>query len=415
MRREKAECSGQKAEGSIIDCSRDKGCIYCRERMTVTFSHRTRILQSTSASACLGRGPILLLIGYFSFVLTSVAQQPQSATITGTVLDDSTSALLSNVNIYIANSTLGGNTDERGVFEIRNIPLGTYDLVASRIGYSYFTIRVSFTEARTRNVTIRLKPVNIQMGEVIVSASDPTEWRRQLGKFNDLFIGTTRNSKECKIRNPEVLDFKTDSLNVFEASARQPIQIDNLALGYHIEFNLKAFKVVKDIMTYEGMPKFSEMKPSSPDDEKDWKENRMRAFRGSLRHFLICLFKKTLDRNRYSVFHLDFLELNEGSSNRRRLTEKELIYDSSTPSQKTLRLSGFLEVEFWGDVEKGYNLLRKAGSDGQVSWVELNYYSVGITDRGTINEAFPTKVFGYWSWKRVGDMLPLDYEPEKSD
>jgi hypothetical protein len=347
------------------------------------------------------------------FVVNLVAQQPQHATLAGRVVDDSTSAPLANVNVYIANTTLGGNTDENGIFEIRTIPVGIYDIVASRIGYSFHTFRAGLQEPRKRDFEIRLKPINVQMNEVVVSASDPTEWRIQLQKFNELFLGTTQNAKECRIANPEVLDFKSEGASVFEATARQPLEIDNIALGYHLKFFLKSFKVENDIMSFEGLPKFTELKPSSPKEKEQVRKSRMRAFRGSMRHFLIALFKKDLTRSGYSIFHLDFLQLGSVSSNRKLLTEDEILSASPQPTQKALRFSGFLEVEYWGEVENGYNLLQKAGTTGQVSWLALNYFAVGINERGTINEAFPTKVYGYWSWRRVGDMLPLDFDPEK--
>ncbi len=342
-----------------------------------------------------------------------LARQTQHAMLAGRVLDDSTSSPLANVNIYIANSTLGANTNEEGVFEIRNIPVGYYDVVASRIGYLLHTFRANLREPRKREVEIRLKPTNVEMTEVVVSAPDPTEWKRELSRFTDLFLGTTKNAKECRIINPEVLDFKTESEDVFEASARRSLEIENLAMGYHLTFLLRSFRMAGDIMTFEGLPKFAELKPSSPSIAEQWKENRMRAFRGSMRHFLMCLFKRELNKAGYSIFHLDYLGVGNVSSDRKLLVENEILFDSPTATMKTLRFSGFLEVEYWREVESGYNLLQKAGTTGQVSWFTLNYLAVGINERGFINEAFPTKVYGYWSWRRVGDMLPLDFEPEK--
>ena len=370
-------------------------------------------MRTTSLSILFRKAGIFETVGLLLFVLSAGAQQPQHATLTGRVLDDSTSAPLANVNVYIANTTLGGNTDEHGVFEIRTIPVGIYDIVASRIGYSFHTFRASLQEPRKRDFEVRLKPINVQMNEMVVSASDPTEWRIQLQKFNELFLGTTQNARECRIANPEVLDFKSEGANVFQATACQPLQIDNVALGYHLEFFLKSFRMEDDIMVFEGLPKFTELKSSSPKEGEQRRKNRMRAFRGSMRHFLVALFKKDLNRSGYSIFHLDFLQLGRVSSNRKLLTEDDILSTSPTPTQKALRFSGFLEVEYWGEVENGYNLLQKAGTTGQVSWLALNYFSVGINDRGYINEAFPTKVHGYWSWRRVGDMLPLDFEPEK--
>ena len=61
----------------------------------------------------------------------------------------------------------------------------------------------------------------------------------------------------------------------------------------------------KHIMTLEGLPKFTELEASSPKEGDQWRKNRMRAFRGSMRHFLVALFKKDLTRSGYSIFHLD--------------------------------------------------------------------------------------------------------------
>jgi hypothetical protein len=352
-------------------------------------------------------------VGLFFFVLVASAQEPQFATITGRVIDDSTSAPLPNVNVYLANTTLGGNTNEKGIFEIHNIPFSTYDLVASRIGYSLHSSRLSVREPRQRDVEIRLKPINVEMDEVVVSAPDPTEWRAQLRRFNDLFLGTTRNAKECRITNPEVLDFKATGLDFLEATARRPLEIENGALGYHLQIYLRSFKVENETMRFEGLPKFTELVPSTPAEEARRKENRMRAYHGSLRHFLIALFKKELNRVGYSISHVDFLETNGVASSRKILTEDDILFASPWATQKTLRVSGYLEVEYRGDVEEGYNLLRKPGALWQVSWLSLNYLSLSITERGYIIEPFPTRVVGYWSWRRLADMLPLDYVPEK--
>jgi hypothetical protein len=349
----------------------------------------------------------------FVLALPLLAQQTQHATLAGRVMDDSTSAPLANVNIYISNSTLGANTNEDGVFEIRNIPFGNYEIVASRIGYMLKTFHTSLQEPRKREVEIRLRPTNVEMTEVVVSAPDPTEWKRDLSTFTELFLGTTENAKGCRIVNPEVLDFKAEGAEVFEATARRSLEIENRAMGYHLTFYLKSFRKDGDIMTFEGLPKFTELTPPTPAVKERWKENRMRAFRGSMRHFLMTLFRRELNKAGYSIYHLDHLGVGNVSSDRKLLVEDEILFDSPTATAKTLRFSGVLEVEYWREVESGFNLLQKSGTTGQVSWVTLNYLAVGINERGFINEAFPTKVYGYWSWRRVGDMLPLDFEPEK--
>lgn len=352
-------------------------------------------------------------VGILLLVLVARGQQPQFATLAGHVFDDSTSAPLSNVNVYIASTTLGANSTESGKFEIRNIPLGSYDVVASRIGYLFYSVRLHLRDPQKKDIEIRLKPSNVEMNEVVVSATDPSEWRSQLHDFNNYFIGLTRSARDCRIVNPEVLDFKVGEGDLFEATARQPLEIENLWLGYHLKFYLTTFRVQNETMKFEGLPKFTELVPSSAKEEKRWKENRMAAYRGSLRHFLSALFKKQLRDDGFAISQIDFLELHGVSSARKVVTEDDVLYPSTWPTLKTLRFGGLLEVEYRGDVEEGFNLLRKPGSMWQISWLSLNYYSVTISDRGDISEPFPTKTYGYWSWRRVADMLPLDFEPEK--
>jgi hypothetical protein len=342
----------------------------------------------------------------------SFAQQSPLVSVVGKVLDDSTSSPLANVNVYIANSTLGGSTDANGRFEIRNVPLGSYEIVASLLGYSVYSSRVVAKEAGTRNVEIRLKPTSLEVGEVLISAPDPSGWRKQLQKFKDLFLGTTPFSKLCTLTNGEVLDFEENAPVWFIATARAPLKIDNLALGYHIEFVLKTFKVMNDVLTVEGLPKYTEMKPSDEAEGRRWKENRMRAYRGSLRHFLTCLFKKELTSNGFSAHELGSLQLDQQVMSRKIVTEDEIIQGSQS-NYKTVAFVGYLEVEYAGEVDAEFNLLKKTGTIGQVSWLALNAYTITITARGLINESFPTKTWGYWAWKRTADALPLDFEPDK--
>jgi hypothetical protein len=376
--------------------------------ITVTVHSLCNILRPDRYATAL----LIALTCILLYIPAATAQQKPQATIAGRVYDDSTSAPLLNVNVYIANTTLGGSTDINGRFEIRNVPLGSYEIVASLLGYAVQSSRVAVREPGTRTIEIRLKPMNLEVGEVLVSATDPREWRRQLQMFKDLFLGTTPFSKQCTLTNGEILDFEENAPVSFSATARAPLRIENYALGYHIEFVLKTFRVINDVMTVEGLPKYTEMKPSDETEAKRWKENRLRAYQGSLRHFLTCLFKKDLTRNGYSIHELGSLQFDQQVMSRKIVLEDEIL-QSSSANYSTVAFKGYLEVEYAGEVDAGFNLMKKTGTIGQVSWLALNMYTISITERGIINESFPTKTWGYWAWKRTADALPLDFDPEK--
>jgi len=353
------------------------------------------------------------LLGMLFFVLSASGQETPHAAISGKVVDDSTSAPLFGVNVFLVNTTLGRSTDESGNFEIRNIPLGTYEIIASRLGYAVYSFRTRVTAAGIQKLEIRLTPTIVQLGEVLVAASDQAIWRKNLQRFDELFIGTTRNARQCDIVNPEVLDLKSDGPDDLEATARRPLAIENLSLGYHIEFLLKTFKVLNDVMTVEGMPRFTELKPSSAAQQAEWKENRMRAFKGSPRHFLVSLFHKQLAENGFTIYLVSSLAP-ELFISKQPVKEGEILTDLPREYEKSLRFNHYLEVEYDDAVEAGFNLLRRGGTTRQISWLTLNYYAVTITQNGLINEQFPTRVYGYWAWKRMADALPLDYEPENN-
>ncbi|NIV72061.1 hypothetical protein GWN26_08310, partial [Candidatus Saccharibacteria bacterium] len=231
----------------------------------------------------------------------------------GIVLDAETGQPLEDVNVYIANSMLGAATDEKGRFVLLDVPLGTYELIVQMLGYEVQKARIRLTGPREEIYVFRLTPQIIPMPEVLVSARDQEQWRHNLEKFKELFIGTTRNASQCKLLNPYVLDFSITDEGIFKAVANQPLLIKNGALGYKLHIVLENFayrppktgnyfvdypvggsgvKQIKErpsLLRYAGFPRFEALPPEYPGQEKVWKKNRQRAYRGSLRHFLRTL------------------------------------------------------------------------------------------------------------------------------
>jgi hypothetical protein len=351
------------------------------------------------------------------------------------VVDDSTLTPLANVNVFFSETTLGAGTNDSGRFVIRNVPPGSFDLVSSRVGYHPRILRVTLSENGVREFKIRLKPAPLQLGEVVVPSPDLGEWRKQLEEFKRLFFGKTRNAGECTLLNPEVLDFRVDDLGNFEATARGPLEIENLALGYHFQLVLIQFRnntggtmmnfddmfrreqskdnpQKRDVIVIEGGLRYTKLKGTAPKEEKRWKENRLEAYRGSLRHFLVSLFNGKLNKEGFEVYWVPVYPPREWVK-RVPMEEKDLISDGQNPGEKILRFEKILEVEYPpGPLERGYNLFVKQDAPGQTSWLWLNCPSVTVNERGMIKERLATNSAGYWAWKRMADELPLDYEPE---
>ncbi|QKG53455.1 carboxypeptidase-like regulatory domain-containing protein [Hymenobacter sp. BRD67] len=208
------------------------------------------------------------------------------AVLSGTVLDSLTHQPLPFASVFLANTTLGAITTEQGRFTFSNVPPGTYDVVASYVGYRLArqTIKVGTI---AQQLTLRLAPATSQLGEVVVRPNPNRASDYQ--KFKDLFLGRSTFSLQCHIRNPDdvLLDFDPVA-NELTASAYKFIQVDNDALGYRIKYYGLRFNTnfTRQIVTFYGQPVFEEMTTRSKRQQRRWEANRVRAYQGSLTHFL---------------------------------------------------------------------------------------------------------------------------------
>jgi outer membrane receptor protein involved in Fe transport len=91
--------------------------------------------------------------------------------IVGVVTDAESGDPLPGVNIVILGSTMGAATDREGRYFILNVPVGTYDLEASMIGYTKVTkTNVLVTVDRIENINFSLKTSVLAGEEITVLA-----------------------------------------------------------------------------------------------------------------------------------------------------------------------------------------------------------------------------------------------------
>lgn len=105
-----------------------------------------------------------------AFLLVQVAIFAQTGSIKGTVtvkgkpLEFATAALKA--------TQYGTTTDEKGVFEIKNVKYGTYQLVISGIGYRTITKSVTVSEAKYfQELTLQTEELENSLAEVVVTGT----------------------------------------------------------------------------------------------------------------------------------------------------------------------------------------------------------------------------------------------------
>ena len=114
-----------------------------------------------------------LLLTLFCFCSFSTAQQVGS--ITGKVVDKVTQLGLADVSIQLQGSSSGVLTDSTGKFRIINIPVKTYNISASRIGYKAAILFNSIVNSGNENTyTIEMEPEVVLLTDVIVKTNKRT-------------------------------------------------------------------------------------------------------------------------------------------------------------------------------------------------------------------------------------------------
>jgi outer membrane receptor protein involved in Fe transport len=107
---------------------------------------------------------ILAIVGTDSF-----AQSKGS--VSGKVIDKSNNESLIGANVILLGTNFGSSTDLDGVFSIKAVPSGTYDLKVSFVSYNPVTIQnVIVGDGKETIINVTLEPTSTNLAEVVITA-----------------------------------------------------------------------------------------------------------------------------------------------------------------------------------------------------------------------------------------------------
>ena len=114
------------------------------------------------------------------FCTTNLLAQELSSYIYGRVFDFTTKQPIPFANIIVPGTNFGAATNENGYFKIENLPVNTYQVRASVIGYNQLTkTDVVIQSGKPAEVNFELVPQAIELGDVTVTSDyfrkDPLE------------------------------------------------------------------------------------------------------------------------------------------------------------------------------------------------------------------------------------------------
>ena len=336
-----------------------------------------------------------LLQFYYAFA------QTKSTVVKGRVLEYETGKPLENVNVFASGTTWGTTSNESGYFEIKNLPPGNHEIVASMIGYESQTKLVQLKSGMSVELEFKLPEAHYELEAVTVSGAVPTAWQNNYKIFEKRFLGTSQFADDCIIKNPEVINFTWTDKHHLTAKAEETLKIINRDLGYEINCVLVAFDWDAEEYHIQTSvrPSFTELKDSTGAQKKEWLYNRKIAYAGSIDNFLQAVKNNTLQADGFQVYQ-DLGPLSEVPLRRLNHVIGPLVNKNN--NQYSLSFSGYLRVLY----------VLKDPENPEVSWIKLTYPTVTLDSYGYPVEALPFEVYGYWTQLGIADMLPKYYSPK---
>jgi hypothetical protein len=311
--------------------------------------------------------------------------------LSGKVFSAKDSTALEGVSVYFDGTSTGTVTGKTGEFRIRKNISGVAPLVISFLGFENALLEIS--EGTKQLTPVYLKEKEEILKEVVIEP-DPWSREKKMRIFRREFLGTSPAAAECKIKNEDSIKlYYSSSKKALFAEVSEPLEIVNKHLGYRVTFDLSFFEVkfLNDpsairsmrMVLYEGTSFFEELRKRI---RRKFRRNRELTYNGSSLHFMRSLASKTLKEHRFRIFHKSF----------------------ETQPYKFFKLTeenGLTKVELLTEkLSVLYHDIEQSGIETEANFT--------IDKLGNHTPPMAVIFTGEMSYKRVANMLPLDYFPD---
>lgn len=347
-------------------------------------------------------GAVLIFIGSTINAQEKPAKSNISAEtkISGKIIDAKTGDPLQAASVFLSGTTFGCATDKEGNYKILNVPNGQYEIVVSMIGYASQKQTIWLKEKTVLVINAGLQPAEIEAGLVEIKAERPDEWYDNLEKFKKGILGVSSFADDCKIENEEDIYF-IEKENTITARTTKPLIIRNNALGFLLKCSFVEYVFYRNKKGdyYNIDVKFEALIPEDKDQAKEWEDNRLEAYKGSLRHFLVSLAKWKTKENGFEIYSGILIQyVIRGGSSENKIKRSEIPPDSIVEYSKDRKRLSFRK-DYFGVGYKG--MYSDIYIKGAAMSIDENGYSLGDTYFIVGRE---------WAAKGLADALPRFYE-----
>lgn len=374
-------------------------------------------------------------LAFFLFAFAKNYSQSDTIEILGSVIDGVTGMPVENAVVFLSFTTFHSQTNSKGEFRFAGVIPGTYAIICIADSFQKVTQKIDVTGRVNLRANFVLSRSSQSIKKVIGLESF-IERDKFVEKFKKEFLGESVRTFRCSILNPDDIDFTHNGVQLYAKSAK-PIIILNKSLGYKLTVYIKEFEWewFKDFGSFSFDTFFTELTPNDSTETLRYLANRKEAYSGSFRHFLRACASRKVSREGFTVFEADYVpaELGEYEDFKDQVESQrpwqtagliESIMEKKNENEFHFNTDSYLEVVYTENCEEPNYAWYKERIFGtnelyefQDSWVKFPAGKYIFNERGIglENDKFQKYLFGYWSWKRVSDLLPSDYEPTKDE
>ena len=353
-------------------------------------------------------------------MLLSVSLSAQS--FKGKVINSETKEGIFGVSIYYRQTSAGTLSGHGGVFDMRAIP-GQIEVVFAKYGFAPKVVKL----VTDQEVLVEMEPSD-GLNEVYEAKMKDRKWQRLYKRFEKALIGETDNAEEVQVLNPEIVELTKNGDGGILAVINQPLQIRNNATGYQIYFFFNGEVSVDDRdALYNGVPYFVELEPENDAELKKWEENRKLTYEGSLQHFLYALVSDRLTENGFEVAFADRDPKSGRFISGAEINASDVYKDGKLIFDNYLRVK-YLNEKPHNNFINSFTTTTRFGTrsrngqavenlfmenvpdrDGQVSYLFSRTKRLSVDSLGNLKSPEALLEFGYWSWERLSELMPIQY------
>ena len=343
--------------------------------------------------------------------------------ISGRITDANDGSPIPAATVFFTNTTVGITTDLEGNYRLRIPGEGSYSMTVSHVGYQsvVYSIRPGTTSL------VFDAAMQIQELDEIEVATRVQFRRRDINLFWNKILGKTPSGRTIQATNPETVYYYYNAeTQILTVTCREPLQIVNYEMGYHIQYVLLNFThdYNTNITDWSHQCVYTELEPENLRQKSNWEKKREEIYKVSLTKFIKALYNNSLFDDGFVLtdFRLTSNLLNPLSLSI--VTQDSILSTVATDNSKTLNLSDHQILLF---------CYGKPVTDADLERLERSYYSfeqmvnnglyqnllqgesIHIFPDGTyMNRLEMTPINSVETLFGLSMRLPLDYLPQES-